>query len=143
MAYTKEQRREYYLKHKKTKRQYNRREKVDDFKIEVNTTKNIAIIKTYLKFRFYEKVAEGKFVYDEKKYIPIQRKIQYALRDFQNIVVIEKGLLQVYIKGVDNRQKAVEILGNLIQEFENEYGREYENVRSRAYFKKNADEDLE
>ena len=107
-----------------------------------NKEKNVSILSCYLKFRFYIDVGGG-VIYDEKRYIPIQTQIKKALDEYSTIIVIEKGQLQVYVKGIGNRHKVIEILDKLIQQFENQYGRDYENVRSRKYGKKKCAENLE
>ena len=107
-----------------------KREKIGNWSIENNKKSDVSILTSYFKFRFYNKEAK---TYDENKYIPIQVKIRKALADFNTIVVIEKGQLQVFLKGIDNRHKAIDILDTTIQGFEKIYGAEYENVRSRNY----------
>lgn len=147
MAYTKEQRHEYYLKQKAkkgktTNRSYNRKKKIGEWNIVYQSSNNIAILSKYLKFRFYK---EGVNVstYDEVKYEPIRRKIRNSI-GCQNITVIEKGFVQLYIKGFENVENAIENADRIIAEYESIYGTEYQNVRSREYkSKKKSSENLE
>lgn len=107
-----------------------KKEKIGNWKIENNKKSDVSILTTYFKFRFYNKESK---TYDENKYLPLQIKIKKALAEFSTIIIIEKGQLQVFLKGIENRRKAIDILDTVIQGFEAIYGAEYENVRSRNY----------
>ena len=107
-----------------------KKEKIGDWNIENQKKKDVSILTSYFKFRFYNK---EKKTYNEERYLPIQKKIKKSLGEFDTIIIIEKGQLQVFLKGIENRNKAIEILDSTIQELESIYGAEYENVRSRNY----------
>lgn len=107
-----------------------KKEKIGNWNIENQKKKDVSILTSYFKFRFYNK---EKKTYNEEMYLPIQKKIKKVLSEFDTIIIIEKGQLQVFLKGIENRNKAIEILDSTIQELESIYGAEYENVRSRNY----------
>lgn len=107
-----------------------KKEKIGNWNIENQKKKDVSILTSYFKFRFYNK---EKKTYNEEMYLPIQKKIKKVLSEFDTIIIIEKGQLQVFLKGIENRNKAIELLDSTIQELESIYGAEYENVRSRNY----------
>lgn len=129
----------YYQRHKASSRDYNKHEKIGEWKIVYQTSKNIAIMSKYLKFRFYT----PEKTYDEMKYEPLRRKIFYSI-GCENITTIDKGRIEVYIKGMDNVKSAIDKADEIIAEYERIYGTEYPTSRSRNYVrKKKCAEDLE